>query len=106
VATDMGRAYIRAVRDNLPRAVHVFDHFHVVKLYNDKLSAFRRQLYANLSDDEQRRVLKGTRWLLLKNPEGVTRLPLSLPSPTYAAIANGASAPYRVACSRAIRYSW
>jgi transposase len=71
VATDMGRAYIRAVRENLPRAVHVFDHFHVVKLYNDKLSAFRRQLYANLSDDEQRRVLKGTRWLLLKNPENL-----------------------------------
>ena len=69
VATDMGRAYIRAVRENLPRAVHVFDHFHFVKLYNDKLSAFRRQLYANLSDDEQRWVLKGTRWLLLKNPE-------------------------------------
>jgi transposase len=71
VATDMARPYIRAVRENLPRAVHVFDHFHVVKLYNDKLSAFRRQLYANLSDDQQRRVLKGTRWLLLKNPENL-----------------------------------
>jgi transposase len=71
VATDMGRAYIRAVRENLPRAVHVFDHFHVVKLYNDKLSAFRRDLYRSLSDDEQRRVLKGTRWLLLKNPENL-----------------------------------
>src|SRR6202790_5371752 len=36
VATDLSAAYIRAVRDNLPRAVHVFDHFHVVKLFNDK----------------------------------------------------------------------
>ena len=42
VATDMGAAYIRAVRTHLPHAVHVFDHFHVIKLYNDKLSAFRR----------------------------------------------------------------
>ena len=41
----MGRPYIRAVREQLPRAVHVFDHFHVVKLFNDKLSAFRRELY-------------------------------------------------------------
>jgi transposase len=70
VATDMAAAYIRAVRDHLPRAVHVFDHFHVVKLFNEKLSALRRQLY-HQADDEQRRVLKGTRWLLLKNPENL-----------------------------------
>jgi transposase len=71
VATDMGKPYIRAVRDNLPRAVHVFDHFHVVKLYNDKLSALRRDLYRELNDDGQRKLLKGTRWLLLKNPENL-----------------------------------
>ena len=41
----MSPAYIRAVRDNLPEAVHVFDHFHVVKLFNEKLSDFRRELY-------------------------------------------------------------
>ncbi len=71
VATDMSAAYIRAVRDNLPRAVHVFDHFHVVKLFNDKRSAFRRELYHPLSSDQDRRILKGTRWLLLKNPENL-----------------------------------
>jgi transposase len=71
VATDMGRPYIRAVREHLPRAVHVFDHFHVVKLFNDKLSALRRELYRQLTDTEQRRILKGTRWLLLKNPENL-----------------------------------
>jgi transposase len=71
VATDMSAAYIRAVRDNLPRAVHVFDHFHVVKLFNDKLSAFRRELYHQLSSDQDRKILKGTRWLLLKNPENL-----------------------------------
>src|SRR5262245_27257021 len=69
VATDLGRAYIRAVRDHLPRAVHVFDHFHVIKLCNDKLSALRRELYHELTSTEERQLLKGTRWLLLKNPE-------------------------------------
>src|SRR5208337_2307094 len=63
--------YIRAVRDNLPRAVHVFDHFHVIKLFNEKLSAFRRQLYLELTTAHDRKVLKGTRWLLLKNPENL-----------------------------------
>jgi transposase len=71
VATDMSAAYIRAVRDNLPRAVHVFDHFHVIKLFNDKLSAFRRELYHSLSSAHDRHILKGTRWLLLKNPENL-----------------------------------
>jgi transposase len=71
VATDMSKAYIRAVRDNLPKAVHVFDHFHVVKLFNEKLSAFRRELYRQLSSDAERKILKGTRWLLLKNPENL-----------------------------------
>jgi transposase len=71
VATDLGKAYISAVRDNLRRAVHVFDHFHVIKLFNEKLTAFRRALYNQLTDAEQRRVLKGTRWLLLKNPENL-----------------------------------
>jgi transposase len=71
VATDMSKAYIRAVRDNLPDVVHVFDHFHVIKLFNDKLSAFRRDLYHQASSDRHRQVLKGTRWLLLKNPENL-----------------------------------
>jgi len=71
VATDMSKAYIRAVRDNLSGAVHVFDHFHVVKLFNDKLSALRRELYHQACTDQERKILKGTRWLLLKNPENL-----------------------------------
>jgi transposase len=71
VATDMSPAYIRAVRDHLPKAVHVFDHFHVIKLFNEKLSDFRRALYLQASGDHERKVLKGTRWLLLKNPENL-----------------------------------
>jgi transposase len=70
VATDMSKAYIRAVRDNIKRAVHVFDHFHVIKLFNDKLSALRRQLFHELTANGQR-PLKGVRWLLLKNPENL-----------------------------------
>ena len=64
-------AYIAAVRDNLKKAVHVFDHFHVIKLFNDKLSGYRRHLYHQASSDAERKILKGTRWLLLKNPENL-----------------------------------
>lgn len=71
VATDMSPAYIRAVREHLPHAIHVFDHFHVVKLFNEKLSDFRRELYRETTSQLHKQILKGTRWLLLKNPENL-----------------------------------
>ena len=70
VATDMSAAYIEAVRTGLPDATLVFDRFHVMKLFNDKLSTLRRQLY-HQAKAEDRRVLKGVRWLLLKRPENL-----------------------------------
>jgi transposase len=71
VATDMSAAYIQAVREHLGEVVHVFDHFHVIKLFNDKLSDFRRELHREATDKLHKDVLKGTRWLLLKNPENL-----------------------------------
>ena len=71
VAMDMSQAYISAVRQNLPDAKIVFDHFHVIKLFNDKLSDLRRELYHQAVNDDEKNVLKGTRWLLLKNPENL-----------------------------------
>ena len=71
VATDMSPAYIEAVQTWLPEATLVFDRFHVIKLYNDKLSQLRRTLYHQLTDTLQKKVLKGVRWLLLKRPENL-----------------------------------
>jgi transposase len=70
VATDLSPAYISAVLTHIPKAVHVFDHFHLIKLYNDGLSDLRRKLYHE-AELMQRQVLKGSRWLLLKNPENL-----------------------------------
>ena len=71
VAMDMSAAYCGAVSTHLPKAKIVFDHFHVIKLFNDKLSELRRELYREATDMMQKKVLKGTRWLLLKNPENL-----------------------------------
>ncbi len=71
VATDMSSAYYKAVQENLPKASHVFDRFHIVKLMNDKLADLRRELHREASDGPEKLVLKGTRWLLLKNPENL-----------------------------------
>jgi len=71
VAMDMSPAYISAVLNHLPKATIVFDHFHVIKLFNDKLSDLRRDLYRETKEKLHKKVLKGTRWLLLKNPENL-----------------------------------
>ena len=71
VAIDMSLAYINAVTTHLKKAVIVFDHFHIIKLYNEKLSDLRREVYQELTEKMHKNVLKGTRWLLLKNPENL-----------------------------------
>ena len=71
VATDMSPAYISAVHENLPKVTLVFDHFHIVKLFNEKLSDLRRKLYHQLDETRKKKLLKGIRWLLLKSPDNL-----------------------------------
>jgi transposase len=71
VVTDLSWAYISAVLEHLPGVPLVFDHFHVVKLMNDALTQVRRNLHYELRDVMKRKVLKGSRWILLKNPENL-----------------------------------
>jgi transposase len=67
VAMDMWPAYIEAVSSNLPQAAIVYDRFHITRILNDHLSNIRRELYREEIDLNNRKLLKGTRWLLLKN---------------------------------------
>jgi transposase len=71
VAMDMSKAYRGAVSTHLHEATIVFDRFHVMKLFNEKLSNLRRALYREATDVLQKKVLKGTRWLLLKAAENL-----------------------------------
>ena len=70
VATDMASGYMTAVLEHLPQADLVLDHFHLVKWFNEKLTQLRRQLYTQATQQEKE-VLKGSRWLLLKAPENL-----------------------------------
>jgi len=71
VAVDLSPAFTKAVTENLPAATLVYDRFHVVKLFNEKLSDLRRELHREATDKLHKKVLKGTRWLLLRNPENL-----------------------------------
>lgn len=67
VAIDMWPAYIEAVSSNLPQAMLVFDRFHITRILNEHLSDIRRDLYRKESNTDKKKILKGTRWLLLKH---------------------------------------
>jgi transposase len=71
VCMDMWAAYAKLVRDHAVNAQILFDRFHIVKHLNEAVDATRRLLWRQLASKEKVAV-KGTRWLLLKNPWNLT----------------------------------
>ena len=70
VTMDMANAYFTWFAEHFPQAQIVFDHFHVVKLMNDRLDHVRRRVTAKL-DTVQQKQLKGLRFIFLKNNEDI-----------------------------------
>jgi transposase len=71
VAMDMWVPYINAVLTHLPEAKIVFDRFHIFKLMNTAMDEVRRALYHDEAFLNNRKVIKGIRWLLLKKAENL-----------------------------------
>ena len=65
---DMWDAYHEAAREHLPNAQSVVDRFHVMKNLNDALTKARRAIQKR-ADAPTQDLLKGSRWLLVKNRE-------------------------------------
>lgn len=72
VTIDMSGSYIKAVENWLPQADIVFDRFHVQQLASDAVDEVRRAMVREIEDPEEARVVKGTRFALLKNPWDLT----------------------------------
>jgi len=71
VTTDMWDAYVEAAREVFGEAVAiVIDRFHVMKNFQEQLTAARRELQRALPAQDAR-ALKGSRWLWLTNPENL-----------------------------------
>ncbi len=67
ISMDMSGAYSSAVAKWLPSAIIVFDRFHVVKKMNEHIDDLRRELAREAKKSGQPELLKGSRWLLLRN---------------------------------------
>ena len=66
VSMDMWEPYRQAVHNKLAHAEIVADRFHVMKNLNHQLDLMRRKLQRE-ADEELAGLLKGSRWILLKN---------------------------------------
>jgi len=71
VALDMWRPYVRALRRNFPKAALVYDSFHILSDYARMLDALRSE-EARASQGPMKKVIKGSRFLLLKGQEKLT----------------------------------
>lgn len=71
VAIDMSNAYAAWLKEVLPRSEIVYDHFHVIKLMNERIDKLRRSTM-NTLEEEQKKELKGKRYLLLRNQENLS----------------------------------
>jgi transposase len=72
VTTDMWDGYVEAVREALGERVRItIDRFHVVKNFQDHLTAARREIQRHLPKEEAK-ALKETRWLWLTNEENLS----------------------------------
>ena len=91
VAIDMSQAYLNAVNEVFPELAVVHDAYHVVALANKAVDDTRRDLYRDL-ETADRRVIKGSRFLLLRGGERLEEGPrerlgalMALNEPLYTA---------------------
>lgn len=69
VGADRSNAYTKAVEEHLPHADICYDHFHIVQNLNDAVTRVRRAEFKR--NDPGSKVLKGSRYLFLSNPENL-----------------------------------
>ncbi|WP_054699124.1 transposase [Desulfosarcina cetonica] len=66
VSIGMWAPYYQAARNKLPRAKVVVDRFHVMNQLNQRLTQLRTR-YQRQCDPETREILKGSRWIIVRN---------------------------------------
>ena len=68
----MWKACLRVVKEQARQAKHVLDRFHIVQKLGKAIDKLRAAEAKRLKAQGEEPVLKWSRWLLLKHPEGLT----------------------------------
>ncbi len=68
IATDLGAAFTKVVKERAPQADLVYDRFHVVQLLTKAIDEIRREECRQL-EGEAKKAIKSSRFALLRNPK-------------------------------------
>ncbi len=69
-AVDLAPSYSAWLKKHLPNTDIVYDHFHLIKLMNEKINQIRRKTMKDL-DEHLKEKLKGECWLFVRNIENL-----------------------------------
>ena len=72
VCSDMWQPYLGVIAEQIKKAIHVLDRFHIMKKMNEAIDLVRREEAKRLERDGYEPVLKHSRWCLLKRQENLT----------------------------------
>lgn len=72
VCSDMWKAYLRVIREELPDALHILDRFHIRAKFSDALDKVRRQEVTRLNKEGKDPILAKSRWCFLKKRSKLT----------------------------------
>ena len=72
VCSDMWKAYLRVIREEVPDALHILDRFHIRAKFSDALDKVRRQEVNRLNKQGKDPVLAKSRWCFLKKRPNLT----------------------------------
>ena len=72
VCSDMWQPYLKVIAEELGKAIHVLDRFHVMQKFGKALDEIRAEESKRLRRDGYEPVLKRSRWCLLKRPGDLT----------------------------------
>ena len=72
VCSDMWRPYLNVIAEQIPRAIHVLDRFHIVQTMNKAIDEVRAKEARTLQEAGAEPVLTHSRWCLLKRPRNLT----------------------------------
>ena len=67
ICCDMWKPYLKVIKKKAPHALNILDRFHIMKKFNDAIDQTRRREVHELERDGFEKILKHSRWCLLKN---------------------------------------
>lgn len=72
ICSDMWKPYLKVIKEQAPKALHILDRFHIVAMLNKAVDEVRREEVNRLSKEGYEPVLKKSKYCFLKRPENLT----------------------------------